>query len=158
MELPLEEKLVLFVGNPERPEKRYYLAKLVVEIVASYFPVKLILANGIPNEKMPLYMNACDVLLVTSSNEGSPNAVKEALACNLAVVSTNVGDVGQRIASIDGCALCLDDHPNIIAGELRNVLEKACRVNGREAVLHLNERLLSSKVISVYQKIFSKKN
>jgi len=155
--LPLEEKLVLFVGGPQRPEKRYYLAKSAVDIIASSFPVKLVLADGIPNEKMPLYMSACDALLVTSANEGSPNVVKEALACNLPVVSVNVGDIGRRITPIVGCALCLDDKPETIARELQKVLERGGRVSGRETVLNLEERLLVNQVVAVYKKALTRR-
>jgi len=152
LKLSLDEKLVLFVGNPERPEKRYSLAAAAVDIVSRFLPVKLVLGNGVPHERMPLYMNACDSLLVTSEQEGSPNAVKEALACNLPVVSVDTGDVRQRIGSIRGCVVCSDNRPEAIAGALRPVLERGERVNGRDWVRGLDERLLVQQVITVYKK------
>jgi glutamine amidotransferase len=60
---------------------------------------------GIPHEEVPVWMNAADVLLLTSDHEGSPNVVKEALGCNRPVVSVDVGDVRERIQSIEGCFL-----------------------------------------------------
>jgi teichuronic acid biosynthesis glycosyltransferase TuaC len=43
--------------------------------------------RGIEYEQVPIWLNASDVLLVTSHHEGSPTIVKEALACNLPIVS-----------------------------------------------------------------------
>ena len=58
---------------------------------------------------MPLYMNASDAMVLTSASEGSPNVVKEALACNLPVIAVAVGDVPQLLANIDGCRVCRRD-------------------------------------------------
>lgn len=92
--LPSDGRVALFVGDPARPEKRYWLAQKTVNLLVSRIQVELIVASSGPYEQVPLYyMNACDALLLTSSHEGSPNAVKEALACNLPVVSVDVGDV-----------------------------------------------------------------
>jgi teichuronic acid biosynthesis glycosyltransferase TuaC len=156
LKLPLNEKLVLFVGNPVRAVKRYALARNAVDKVTRFLPVKIVLANGVPHERMPLYMNACDGLLVTSANEGSPNAVKEALSCNLPVVSVNVGDVRQRIGSIPGCTICNDDRPETIADALRLVIERGERVNGRDSVRDLDERLLARQVITVYKQALAR--
>ena len=54
--------------------------------------VPLVLQNEEP-ERMPLWYNAADVYLLTSDYEGSSNAVKECLMCNVPVVATPVGDL-----------------------------------------------------------------
>jgi glycosyltransferase involved in cell wall biosynthesis len=148
--------LVLFVGDPDRTEKRFWLARESIEIIRNHCNVELIVAQGIPNEKMPLYMNACDVLLITSSSEGSPTVLKEALACNLPVVSTDVGDVRERIDSIDGCVVCKNDRPETIAAALVQVLSRRQRINSRQTVLELEEHLLTQKIIQVYQLVIDK--
>ena len=79
-------------------------------------------------------MSACDALVFTSMQEGSPNVVKEALACNLPVVSVPVGDVAVRLQGIEGCELCEDDAPETIAAALGRVLARESRIAGREAV------------------------
>src|SRR2546425_11718445 len=80
---------------------------------------------------MPFYMNACDALVFTSREEGSPNAVKEALACDLPVVSVAVADVPLRLEGIPGCEACADDSPETIAAALERTLRRDERSGGR---------------------------
>src|SRR5207302_2384469 len=108
----LDRRLILFAASPKNPVKRYPLAESAVARLDRRYRAELVVAAGIAPDKMPLYMNACDALLVTSTHEGSPNVVKEALACNLPVVSADVGDVADRISKIEGCALCDSDDPH----------------------------------------------
>src|SRR5439155_732241 len=85
------------------------------------------------NADAPLYMNACDALICTSSQEGSPNVVKEALACELPVVSVPVGDVPLRLRGIEGCEVCADDQPETLAAALDRVLRRGARIRSRGA-------------------------
>jgi teichuronic acid biosynthesis glycosyltransferase TuaC len=156
LNLPEDEKIILFGGNPLEPKKRFSLAQEAVVMIEEHFPgIRLIPAQGINHIKMPIYMNASDVLLLVSYHEGSPNVVKEALACNLPVVSTDVGDVRERIGDVNGCILCENDRPETIAMALSNVLNKGERIDGRQKVLDLDENILIQKLISVYEKAIS---
>jgi glycosyltransferase involved in cell wall biosynthesis len=148
--LPTDMRLILFVGDPDRTEKRFWLAQKALDFLHEM--VQLVVVNGVSPEKIPFYMNACDILLVTSSTEGSPSVVKEALACDLPIVSTDVGDIRQRIKSIDGCVVCENDLPETIALALKKVLDRNKRIEGRESVRDLDERLLTQKIIQVYEK------
>jgi len=98
-------------------------------------------------------MNACDALVFTSRQEGSPNAVKEALACDLPVVSVPVADVPLRLRGIAGCEVCANDAPETIAAALERTLQRNERLQGRgrEAVSQLDERLLTERVIDIYR-------
>lgn len=148
--LPLDKPLVLFAANPSLPRKRYPIAREAVQILEQRMPVELVVAWGVPHAEMPLYMSACDALVLTSVHEGSPNVVKEALACNLPVVSVDTGDVPERLRDVPGCELCADDRPETIAAALERVLRRGQRVDGRRAVEHLDERLLAQQMIDVY--------
>lgn len=156
--LPLDERLVLFVGSSarvlqQRGVKRYPLAQKAVEILNQSLPTRLVVAVGVPHSQIPVYMSACDALVFASMREGSPNVIKEALACDLPVVSVSVGDVAERLEGVEGCELCPDDDPNTIAQCLERVLRRGKRIAGREAVQHLDESLLAQQMIRIYRSV-----
>jgi glycosyltransferase involved in cell wall biosynthesis len=151
--LPLAERLVLFVGNPTQARKRYGLAKAAVDELNERLPARLLVSWGVPHSDVPLYMSACDALIFTSMQEGSPNVVKEALACDLPIVSVPVGDVEDRIGKIEGCELCPDESPQALASALERVLLRGARIEGRQSVNHLSETAITQQVISVYRSI-----
>jgi glycosyltransferase involved in cell wall biosynthesis len=151
--LPLDRRLVLFAGRPHEPRKRYGLAQRAVELVNGALKPEIVVAWGVPFADMPYYMNACDALIFTSVQEGSPNVVKEALACNLPVVSVAVGDVALRLQGVKGCELCMTETPEALAAALTRVLERGEPCDGRTAVQNLDESLLVHKVLEVYRAI-----
>jgi glycosyltransferase involved in cell wall biosynthesis len=153
--LPQDEKLILFVGRPTQARKRSYLAEQAVEVLNRSTPAKLIVAWGVPHADIPLYMSACDALVFTSMQEGSPNVVKEALACNLPIVSVQVGDVATRIGGVEGCEVCDDDRPDTIAAALARVLQRDARINGRETVKGLDENVTTAKVLNIYKSVLA---
>jgi len=151
--LPLDRPLVLFAGSPNWPRKRYALARQAVDLLGRTLPADLVVAWGAPHEDIPYYMSACDVMVFTSLQEGSPNVVKEALACDLPVVSVRVGDVPARLRGVAGCELCADERPETIAAALERVLRRGSRAAGRAAVRELDERLLTQRVIAIYRSL-----
>ncbi|MFN2516039.1 MAG: glycosyltransferase [Pyrinomonadaceae bacterium] len=155
LSLPRDEKLVLFVGRPTQARKRCYLAKQAVELLNQTMPAKLVVAWRVPHTDIPLYMSACDALVFTSMQEGSPNVVKEALACDLPVVSVPVGDVASRIGNIEGCELCEDENPKTIAAALERVLRREGRIAGREAVKTLDENVTTERVLNLYKSVLA---
>lgn len=158
LDLPREQKVVLFVGDPKDPrdKKRYRLARSVIDRATEQCPdVKLVTVYSRPHTDMPLFMNAADVLLFTSRSEGSPNVVKEALACNLPVVSVDVGDVYTRLSGIEGCVVSDTDAPDRLAQRLLQVLDRATRIEGRRAVEHLGGLSMAEATINVYKQVLS---
>ncbi|MBN1564067.1 MAG: glycosyltransferase [Anaerolineae bacterium] len=152
LDLPADVPLVLFGGSPRVRRKRYDLAVTVVDIVKQKRPeVQLIALQNVPHAAVPLYMNACDALLFTSAHEGSPNVVKEALACNLPIVSVAVGDVRERIAEVAGCYLCENPDPAALAEKLDHVLQQRQRTNGRTTVQTIDEQYTVQQTIAVYK-------
>lgn len=149
--LPSDQPLVLFAGDPRRPVKRFFLARAALARLPAALGAELVVARGLAPERIPLYLNACDVLLCTSAHEGSPNLVKEALACDLPVVSTRVGDVPQRLADLPNCAV-VDPDAASIAAALLGVLESGRRGCSRHSVQDLDEKLLAAKIVAVYRR------
>jgi teichuronic acid biosynthesis glycosyltransferase TuaC len=155
--LPLHERLVLFVSRPDQVGKRLEVSRRAVEILNRSLSVRLIVASNVDHADIPLYMNACDALVFTSMQEGSPNVIKEALACNLPIVSVPVGDVPLRIKEIEGCELCAED-PESIASALERVLRRGQRVAAREKVTNLDEKVITRQVIDIYRSVLVTKH
>lgn len=148
LQLPLNKKLVLFAANPSNAVKRYELARQAVDQLDDP-EVELIALAGESHERVPLFMNACDALLLTSLHEGSPTVVKEALVCNLPIVSVDVGDVRERLKDVDGCHIC-EPTPAALAAGLREVLVAPRRLNARARMEELDERKVVQRIIAVY--------
>jgi teichuronic acid biosynthesis glycosyltransferase TuaC len=148
--LPLDKRLVLWAGEFWRPEKCFGLAQAAVERVqAELDDVEMVVLSKKPQEIVPLYMSACDALVLTSSHEGSPNVIKEAMACNLPIVSVRVGDVPEMIAGADNCTLAERD-PADLARKLLAVLSPPRRSNGRTRVEGLTHARITDRIVQVY--------
>lgn len=148
-----DARQVLFPYAPDRTIKNYPRAARLVENARDRVdvPVELRTVSGVPHEKMPDYMNAADVLLLTSEREGSPNTVKEALACNLPVVSTRVGDVPERLDGV-GPSAASDDDADLVDA-LVDVLSNPRPSNGREAVQDLRLERTGARLLEVYESV-----
>jgi teichuronic acid biosynthesis glycosyltransferase TuaC len=138
---------VLFPSSPERPEKRFALAEAAVAALPSDSDAELHVLAGVPHGAVPTWLNAADVVLLTSAHEGSPNVVKEALACDVAVVSVDVGDVRERIEPIEGCHVARDT-PEDVAAKLALALGRGARIDGRRHVPALSQA--SARLRDVY--------
>lgn len=142
---------VLFPYGPSRDVKDYPRAERIVDDVRSMVdgPVRLQTVTGEPHDRMPLYMNAADAMLLTSKREGCPNAVKEALACNLPVVSVDVGDVARLLDGVSHSVAADDD--DVLADALAGILEAPERSNGREAVSSISLSNQLDRIEALYR-------
>jgi glycosyltransferase involved in cell wall biosynthesis len=129
---------ILFPTNAGDPRKRLYLAQAAVDKAnRSGLNVEMHQLRGVLHEEVPTWLNASDVVLLTSLHEGSPNVIKEALACNVPVVSVDVGDVRERISGIKGCYIALPD-PHDLVVKLGLVGARGKRIEGRERMQALS--------------------
>jgi glycosyltransferase involved in cell wall biosynthesis len=148
--LPADKPLVLWAGEHWRPEKRFDLVEQAMALVKAELPeAELVLLTKKPHEVVPAYMSACDALVLTSAAEGSPMVVKEAMACNLPVVSVRVGDVPEVIGTTPGCALAERDADDV-AAKLIAVLRRRQRTNGRARIGHLRHDRIARRLLDVY--------
>lgn len=146
---------VLFPYSPEYERKRFPLAESIVEAASERLGQEITLhsLSGVPHEKMVYYMNAADALLLTSRHEGSPNTVKEALACNIPVVSTNVGDVEERLADVFPSAVGSNEE-ELVEG-LVEVIRDGRRSNGRETVREISWENIGARIMKIYKDVLS---
>lgn len=149
-------KHVIFVSDPNRYEKNYSLAKASIDKLNDPF-VEFHIVNNIQTEQLIYYYNAADCVVLPSFHEGSPNVIKEAMACNCPIVSTDVGDVRWVMGNTRGCYIASTD-PDDFAEKIIKALEfseKYGRTNGRERILELglDSDTLAKKIIDVYKSV-----
>jgi teichuronic acid biosynthesis glycosyltransferase TuaC len=157
LELKPDKKYLLFAANPQVGVKRFPLAKAVADHLASQDPsVELLVVSKEPQQTLALYMSACDALIFPSYQEGSPNIVKQAMACNLPIVSTDVGDVRQLIGSTKDCYIC-DPSVAEFSARINEILAHRRRTEGRKHIAYLESPAVAQKVIEVYDYVLRKR-
>ena len=154
--LSMDEKLPLFAGA-QRPEKRVPLIEEAVALVAKDDPaVRLLVATAIPHDEIPVWMNAADCLVLASDWEGSPVVIKEAMACDLPVVTVDVGDTAEVIEGVEGCWLA-EQTAEDLAANIRSALAFDGTCGGREAVSKLTLDHTIEGVLKLYQDVLDGK-
>lgn len=154
------KKYVLFAGSFEDPVKDSALAKQTVEIYNQTHPediMELLELRGYSRDEVVILMNKCDTLLLTSIREGSPQVVKEAMACGCPIVSVDVGDVAERLAKMEGGYVVSTRNPHDVAKALESSIRFG-RTAGREKLLAdgLDNAQIAEKIIEIYTKILKK--
>ena len=147
---------VLFASSNGDPVKRPWLAEAAVaEALRQGLPAELHYLSGVPNSAVPVWLNASDALLLTSLHEGSPTVVKEALACGLPVVSVDVGDVAERIETIEGCHLA-QPNPADLAHKLSLVHQRRQRLDCRSRLENVNVLKVADRLKAFYELVADK--
>lgn len=121
------------LGRPQKRKDRFLAA---LDILRKDFPqAEAIELYNTPRQMMPTYINACNLHMISSDFEGSPNSVKECVCCNVPVVSTDVGNVKEMIGDLEGCRVVEEFTPQALADAAAEVLLRKDKFNGREAFL-----------------------
>lgn len=154
VEFDTDKKYVIFVSNPSRHEKCYPLAQKAVELLSDS-NVELFPVFNKTHDEVVSYMCAADVLLMTSSNEGSPNVIKEAMACNCPIVVTDVGDVHERLDGLDGCYVAKTREAAEISELVGKALAFGQRTEGRKILIKqgLTTQDIAKKIVKVYDSL-----
>ena len=143
-------KHVLFSGSFNNSVKNYPLAKAAIELVPG---ADLIELKGYTREQVTLLMCACDAILMTSFTEGSPQVIKEAMACGCPVVSVDVGDVNELTEGIDGCYITTRE-PEDIAEKIKKAISFG-KTEGRGRIVnrHLDNNTIAQNIVEIYNSV-----
>ena len=140
-----DTRVVLFPYDPEREVKNYAMARRVIERAS--VDAELRTVSGLAYEEMPYVMNASDALLITSERESGPMVIKEAVACGLPVISTDVGFARDVIEGVRGCTI--GNSSSELARGLERALRTTERPDGRE-VDGLGLERMAERLLTVY--------
>ncbi len=144
------KKFILFPYDRAEARKRYDLIEAAAALARADIPeIEILHVRGVARHLMPLYMNAADVLVLASLFEGSPNAVKEAMAVNLPVIAVDVGDTVELIRSGEGNYI-VPREIEPMAEKIIEVCRHGSRTNSRERVAHLSMERIAEQVVGVY--------
>lgn len=146
--------VVFFPGGPDRSfNKGYDLFQEAIRIGSRNRPLRVLLGGEIQPRDMPTYMNASDVVVQTSRFEASPMVIKEALACNRPVVSTDVGDVRRLFGGTPGLFLC-EQEPASVARSIGEGLGSGSS-EGRTRLMDLDLTLdaVAKRYVAIYERL-----
>ena len=117
--------------------------------------IKLIELKGYNRDQVNALMYNCDALLLTSKTEGSPQVIKEAMACGCPIVSVDVGDVAERVDGVEGCYVVRTREPKDIAVALQKALAHLGKTNGRQRILEmaLSNEQVAERLMAIYQSL-----
>ena len=154
MHLEEDKKYVLFAGAFDNAVKN---APLAQETVAQLHDgrVALLELKGYTRDEVTLLMCAADVFLMTSISEGSPQVIKEAMACGCPIVSVDVGDVSERIEGVKGCFVSSSRNPQELAGLLREAMGFKGKTMGRNKIIKdgLGNKTVAKQLMGIYDKV-----
>lgn len=149
---PQNEKYILFSSSFSNKIKNYQLA---AESVAFFKDLKLMPVASRTRHEVNLLLNGAELLLMTSFSEGSPQIIKEAMACNVPIVSVDVGDVRDVLNNTDGTFLCSYDVADVIS-KIRRALEFGKRTDGRDKIKHLDNAEIAKRIYVNYYSLSQK--
>jgi len=154
--LSAECKIVLFLADPKDKNKNFKLLEKASKLIQN--PNILLLAPyPLASLQIPLYLNAADLLVIASLSEGSPNVIKEAMACNCPIVATPVGDTRELIGDTAGCFIA-DYTPEDMALKIKRNLDFGKRTTGRARImkLGLDSDSIAKNIIALYEEHIKK--
>ena len=146
---------ILFLGNKENVRKNYKLLEDAISLIN--IDINLIAPYPITHNMVFYYLKTVNLIVVPSLMEGSPNVVKEAMACNCPVVATNVGDVEWLFGNEPGHFITTFE-PEDVAEKIKLALQfskEKGRTNGRQRIikLGLDSETIAKQIIEIYKSV-----
>ena len=179
IDLPLNKKIILTVGNLVEIKGHKHLIEAVKEVIKYRQDILCIiigsgnlknklekqiknlrlenyvkLVGRKPHDKIPIWMNACDVFVLPSLNEGNPNVMFEALGCGKPFVGTKVGGIPEIITSEDYGILCEPANLEELTEKILITLDKKwdCRkIRGHAVQFRIEYK--TKEILKVYKQV-----
>lgn len=155
--LPQNKKIILFPADPSRPEKNANILKEAEKLsLLEKKPWHFIYGGKIDKSEMPKWMAASDIVVSIGKYESDGMVVKEAIACNTPVVSTDVGN--SKIYVKDGCGVITTPTPEQTYKSIKYILENPNKFkDGREKLVRLGQDMTTTanKLHAIYEETLS---
>ena len=147
---------VLFPARPFEERKNWPLAEAAVALLnkrGDFKEIELHPMIGVPNDQTPIMYNAADAAVLPSFYEGSANALKEAMACDTPIVTTDMGDCRERVEGVNGCYVAKTFEVEEFAELLGKALAYGGKSNGRERLLAdgIADWQIAERLIGIYE-------
>ena len=165
-----DAKIVLFAGAFNNAVKDPALAQEAIDQCAKFTnglrvfndlkdlndsALTLVELRGYTRAQVNQLMCAANCLLMTSKTEGSPQVIKEAMACGCPIVSVDVGDVAERVSGVEGCYVVPSREPKDIAQALLKAIAYEGKTNGREKIIEmgLSNEQVAKRLVEIYERL-----
>lgn len=150
--LPSNKKLILFMAKTTDTNKNFSLLEKAIPFIKTE-NYQVVAPYPVTHQQVPLYFNACDLLVFLSRKEGSPNVIKEALACNTSIVTTLSGDVKERVEGLKRVLISGFDEKEV-AAKIDQMLATDIHEDTREIIRsQIDEDLIAAKIVDIYNSI-----
>ena len=136
---------LLFPSDPARPEKRFDLARQLAG------ETELLTLGDVVPERVPLYVNAANAVLVTSDREGFGLATLEALACDVPVLATPHGIAPEALAGVQGTLCAPFDAATWGAALAPHVAAQDPRIDGRAAAERYSAATMAQRIAQAWR-------
>lgn len=157
----IKDVTIIFPASLDREVKNHPLFEQTVKILHNKYGYNVteVDFDNISHEEVLNHYHNSDLVMLTSFSEGSPGVIKEAMSCNLPIVSTNVGDVANNLKGVENCAVTTKYDP----AEMAELADKCLRhsipgISGRERLVQLgyDDKSISTKIVNLYRKLTKK--
>ena len=148
------KKYILFGGAFDNLRKNYPLLKEAVSILPNSTNIECLEMNNLSRAECVLRMCACDLFALPTLSEGSPQALKEAMACNCPIVATDVADIKHLLGNLEGHYICSFD-PQDVADKIIDAFDYGKRTNGRQRIIELglSNDVVAKRLVEVYEEV-----
>ena len=152
-----DKKYILFGGGFDNLRKNYPLLKEGIDLLKRD-DIEVLEMKGLSRLQISKILSACDLFALPTKSEGSPQALKEAMACNCPIIATDVADIKHLLGDLDGHYICSFD-PNDVAEKVEQALNFNGRTKGRERIIELGltNDLVAKKLVEIYEEVLKNK-